>query len=79
MDKPDTLKAIEDLLNDSGIPMNEYKTCIVRDNGNYQLTVRKKGNSTIIDHMYLFSEIFNSVTENWSAKIIDQVLTLVVE
>ena len=77
MDKTEVLKAIEDLLDESEIPMNEYMTELDRNNGNHCLCIWRKDGG-IIPHMYQFSEIFNSVTQAWYVKVVNTVPMMVI-
>jgi hypothetical protein len=76
--KGDTLQAIENLLDSSEIPMNEYITKIDRDNGGHSLNICRKDKADI-SHMYLFSEIFNSYTEDWYVFLHDDHIHLMVK
>lgn len=64
MIKDDVLHAIEDMLDESAIPMKEYCTNIRRDNGGFLLNICRDDDNCI-PHMYLFSEIFNAYTQGW--------------
>lgn len=79
MDKENTLKALEDLLDESAIPMADYTVTMDKGNGltlKIQKVTAKKDN---IIHMCLFSEIINSITQDWSVQIIDNCIVLVIE
>jgi hypothetical protein len=77
MDKANTLKTIEDMLDQSQIPMNEYLTCINKPNGGFFLDISRKDDSSI-NHMYLFSEIFNSVSLEWKVEIKNNKIHIIV-
>ena len=80
MDKETTLKTIEDLLDESAIPMVDYTVRMDKANGNLTLQIRKDtAIKDCITHMYLFSEIINSVTQDWSVQIINNCVVLVIE
>lgn len=80
MDKMGTLKAFEDLLDESAIPMVDYTVRMDKANGNLTLQIRKDtAKKDSITHMYLLSEIINSITQDWSVQIIDNCIVLVIE
>jgi hypothetical protein len=64
MDKPDTLQAIENLLDSSLIPMKEYRVKLTKLNGEHVLDIYPADVTDLV-HMYLFSEILNSYTQEW--------------
>jgi hypothetical protein len=77
MDKDHILQAIENLLDSSEIPMKEYKTTLVKENGGGYLEIRRIDRG-MIPHMYLFSEIFNSYTEDWYMEIHENHIHIIV-
>jgi hypothetical protein len=63
MDKPDTLQAIENLLDSSEIPMKDY---------------RVKASANDLKHMFLFSEIINSYTQDWYVTFRDRRVHIII-
>ncbi len=78
MIKDDTLQAIENMLDSSEIPLNEYSVEIFRDNGAISLDISRKDMESI-PHIYLFSEIFNSYTQDWYVEVQDNKMHLIVK
>ena len=78
MDKTDVMKAIEDLLDQSVIPMKNYTVRLCKENGECWLDICGK-NLTSIPEMYLFSEIFNSYTQDWYVHIDKQHIHLIIK
>jgi hypothetical protein len=66
--KADTLQAIENFVDSSEIPGKEYFVKLRKENGDYWLDIYHRSNPSI-PHMYLFSEILNSYTQDWYVEI----------
>ncbi len=78
IDKDALLHAIEDMLDSSEIPMTEYDCRFEKMNGDCRLNICRTDKERI-PHMYLFSEIFNSYTEDWYVKLCEGHIHLIVE
>jgi len=72
------LKTIEDMAEQAGIPLNEYKLKIERGNGNYWIEIVRK-DLTPEYHIKALSEIFNDVATNWYMKVHESHIHLIVE
>jgi len=77
MQKPDVLQAIENLLDSSLIPMKEYRVKLTRGNGEHFLDISREATGEI-RHMFLFSEIFNSYTQDWYVVFKDNKMHIIV-
>ena len=77
MDKPAILQAIENLLDSSQIPMKEYKVKLTKENGEIFHDIWPDSTGAI-KHMYLFSEIFGSYTQDWYVTFKDNKIHIIV-
>lgn len=78
MDKPDTLQAIENLLDSSEIPMKDYRVKLIKMNGEHTLDIYLEASANELKHMFLFSEIINSYTQDWYVTFRDRRVHIII-
>lgn len=79
MDKEATLKTIEDMLDQSAIDMTNYIVRIDKNGGLAINITKKSGPKNVIPDMYLFSEIINDVSQDWTVSYEDNILKITIQ
>ena len=73
------IKVVRELLEDTDIPMKDYHTDVIKDNGRHWLNVHRKDTQPVLESMKSISKILNKHADDWSVKIENGVLCFIIE
>lgn len=68
---------IEDYLDSVDIPVSEYNLIVEKQNGDTYLRINRD-DFNAIDNMFQFSEIINSYSTDWSLKVINNKINMII-